>query len=79
MDCNVDKNKMDTIKKSNISLKKQYETKENETLCESTELNADADFLMKINEEIPENETKMFESSALTTRKNQAYTVWLLI
>ena len=78
MDCKEDKNETDTIK-SNTSRRMECQGKESQTLCESMEPNADADLLMKTNERIPENETKMFESSTLTTKKNHAYTVWLLI
>ena len=78
MDCKVDKNETDTIK-NNTSRRIECQGKESQTLSESMEPNADADLLMKTNERIPENETKMFESSTLTTRKNHAYTVWLVI
>ena len=74
----MDKSETDTIK-SNRARRIQYPEEENHTLSESMELNADADLLMETNERIPENETNIFESSTLTTKKNHAYTVWLII
>ena len=76
----MDKNKMDTVK-SNTFGEKQYPVKEAEPLCESIELSAD--FLMKSNDGMPENEGKKFgkkkkgKNTQSPIREKHAYMVWL--